>query len=118
LKIVEARVSEIFELAQKEIKKVSSGILPAGVVITGGGANLPNIVELARKKLKLPCRIGVPDLSSGGVLDIKGQKEDPSFSVVWGLVMAGMEDGKHGEVIGFEKGAGETIKKILKVFIP
>jgi len=116
-RIVEARVGEIFELAQKEIKKVSSGILPAGVVITGGGANLPNIVELARRKLKLPCRIGVPELGSALNAENEG-KEDPSFSVAWGLVLTGLEDGKQGEVIRFEKGAAEGVKKILKLFIP
>jgi cell division protein FtsA len=59
-KIIEARVSEIFDLVQQEIKKTPSGLLPAGIVLTGGGAKLPKIVELAKKELKLPSRVGFP----------------------------------------------------------
>jgi len=56
--IIEARVSEIFDLVQTELKKVlAEGLLPAGVVLTGGGAKLPKIIDLAKKELKLPARI-------------------------------------------------------------
>jgi len=49
-RIIEARVSEIFNLVQKEIKKISpQPLLPAGLVLTGGGAKIPRIVELAKK---------------------------------------------------------------------
>src|SRR3989344_2943276 len=51
--IIGARVSEIFELALQEFKKVSlRGALAGGVVLTGGGAVLPKIIELAKKEMK------------------------------------------------------------------
>jgi cell division protein FtsA len=111
--IIEARVSEIFDLALKELKQVSrQKLLPAGVVLTGGGAKLAGIKDLAKRKFKLPCRIGNPNLPSG-------LGEDPSLSTLWGLVLEGVESE------GFQKGVAagggrvlERLKKIFSVFIP
>lgn len=59
--IIEDRVSEIFREVQKELKKIGkAGLLPSGVVLTGGGAKLPKIRELSKKEFRLPCRIGIP----------------------------------------------------------
>jgi cell division protein FtsA len=83
--IVEPRISEIFREINKEIKKVSSNhLFPAGVVLTGGGAKLPNIVEFAKNELELPCRIGV-------LKELKGLEDDPVFSVVSGLILDGVD---------------------------
>ncbi|MEK7175081.1 MAG: cell division protein FtsA [Patescibacteria group bacterium] len=58
-RIIEARASEILELVQEEFKKAGkANLLPAGVVLSGGGARLEGMVELARKKLKLPMELG------------------------------------------------------------
>ena len=47
--IIEARLEEIFNMVNKELKSIGrAGLLPAGAVITGGGANLPQIVDLAK----------------------------------------------------------------------
>lgn len=110
--IIEARVCEIFHLVNKELKKVSSqGLLPAGVVLTGGGAKMPGIRELAKKELKLPCRIGSPR----GFLSLQ---EDPSLSTVCGLIMQETEveeSGIYPSSIGIIK---DKVKKIFKIFIP
>ena len=111
--IIEARVFEIFALVQKELRKISrQELLPAGAIITGGGAKLPKIVEIAKKELKLPCRIGVPK-------GITGLEEDPSLATVAGLVLEGVEFGE-GEVgvFSFAKGLGSRIKRIFRSFIP
>lgn len=105
--IIEARASEILDLAQEELKNISrQGKLPAGVVLTGGGANLPGIVELAKKRLKLPCRIGLPQ-------GLNPPLEDPSLATVAGLVMGGAEltGSKGRDFSGF-------FKRIFRVFIP
>ena len=116
VKIIEARVSEIFHLAEKELKTLSlKGLLPAGVVLTGGGAKLPKIVELAKKELKLPVRIGVPQI-------LEGQERDPSFSTCFGLVLLAQEggilDGAASGHPGPKQGVGGIMKKVLKIFIP
>jgi cell division protein FtsA len=57
--IVEARVEELFEYVDHELKKINkSRKLPGGVVITGGTAKLPGIVDLAKETLELPARLG------------------------------------------------------------
>jgi cell division protein FtsA len=109
-KIIEARVCEIFELADKEIKKVSKqGLLPAGVVITGGGAKLPGIVELAKKEFKLPSRIGYCS-------EFKGLDKDSSLATVCGLVISKVDkESSHG---GSGNGIGKKIKGFFENFIP
>jgi cell division protein FtsA len=57
--IIEARVEEIFERVDNELKKIDrSGMLPAGVFLIGGGAKLNDLVEVAKNKLRLPACLG------------------------------------------------------------
>lgn len=59
--IIEARSEEIFDMIDKELIAIDrSGLLPAGVVITGGGAELPGLVEVAKSRLRLPASLGNP----------------------------------------------------------
>ena len=112
-KIAEPRITEIFDEIEKELKKISrSGSLPAGLVLTGGGAKIPHLVGFARKKLGLPCRIGAPRRFFP--LD-----DDPSLSVLCGLILEGsdMEEEEKGN-FDFSKGIGEKVKKVFKIFIP
>ncbi|MBI1833668.1 MAG: cell division protein FtsA [Candidatus Andersenbacteria bacterium] len=86
--IIGARLEEIFSFVDKELKAVGrSGLLPAGAVITGGGAHLPGLVEVAKKRLRLPARIGRPQ-NIGGVIDQAG---DPAFAVALGLIAWAIE---------------------------
>src|SRR5690606_20682865 len=60
-KIIEARVSEIFSLVKQNITNAGySYQLPAGVVVTGGSANLPGITAIAKESFGVPARIGKP----------------------------------------------------------
>lgn len=84
--IIEARAEEIFEKIDKELKRVGrSGLLPAGIVLTGGGAKLPGIVEVAKEKLRLPVSLGLPI----GVTAISDRVQDLSFATAVGLVVWG-----------------------------
>jgi cell division protein FtsA len=110
-KIVEARVSEMFDLVSGELKKISKfGLLPAGIVITGGGSKLPGIAEFGKKAFKLPCRIGYP-------ADFRGLDKDSSLSTVCGLIMSKIdkEDIKIG---GSGTGIGKKIKGFFENFVP
>jgi cell division protein FtsA len=85
--IIEARLSEIFSMVDDELKKINrSRLLPAGAVLTGGGAKMPGIVDLAKEELGLPCQIGFPQ-ELGGIID---KVDDPSFAAAIGLVLWGM----------------------------
>lgn len=82
--IIEARFEELFTFVDEELKSVGrSGLLPAGVVLTGGGAKLPGLVDLAKETLRLPAQIGYPK-PLGGVLD---RVDDPEFATAIGLVL-------------------------------
>ncbi len=112
-RIIEARVSEIFRLVQKEIKKVSpQSMLPAGIVLTGGGAKTAKIMELAKKSFKLPVKRGFAQ----GFSEIEN---DSSLSTVCGLVLEGSYWSKP-DTVSFNSGKGilRKFKKIFKIFIP
>jgi cell division protein FtsA len=86
--IIEARLEEIFNLANKELKSIGKDkLLPAGVVITGGTAKLPGIIDLAKDVLGLPAQTGFP-VPLGGLVD---KVDDPSFATSLGLVLWGYE---------------------------
>lgn len=86
--ISEARVEEIFDKIDVELKKIDkSGKLPAGIVLTGGGAKLTGLVEAAKKRLRLPASLGSP-LNITSAID---KVNDPAFSTAVGLVIWGAE---------------------------
>lgn len=110
-KIVEARVSEVFDLIKADLEKISRNQkLPAGIILTGGGSELPGISELAKKEFKLPCRVGHP-------LNFTPEIIDPKFSVACGLVILGNEL-DDDETDGMLSGIGGKIKRFFKMFIP
>lgn len=86
--ILEARLSELFSLVNRQLRAIDrGGLLPAGVVLTGGGAKLHGVVDLAKKELRLPAQLGFP-VSLPSVVD---QNDDPAFAVVTGLLLAAAE---------------------------
>lgn len=120
--IIEARVSEILDLVNKELKKIDrAGLLPAGVVLVGGGAKLPGLVELTKEKLKLPVQIGYPQ----GLEGIIDQVDDPEFATACGLILSALSDDIKPEgrssFSGLSDNFGPTVNKIkkwLKGFAP
>lgn len=84
--IIEARLEEIFDMVTKELKRIDrDGQLPAGIILTGGGAALPGIIEYAKHRFRLPVAIGAP-AEMDTVID---QVIDPSFATVVGLALWG-----------------------------
>ena len=84
--IIEARVEEIFEKVDQELQKINrSGLLPAGVVLIGGGAKLNGLVEVGRKKTMLPVSLG----SSKRFNTAVDKVNDVTFATSLGLVMWG-----------------------------
>lgn len=82
---IEARARELLEMVQEELKKAGKdGLLPAGVVISGGGSKLPGFAILVRDTLGLPVRIAKPV----GV-EAFDAAMDPAFAVALGLVVWG-----------------------------
>src|SRR3990167_2842613 len=64
--IISARLGDIFELIEVHLKKIGkSGLLPAGIIITGGSSSIGLIEDLARSYLRLPSRIASLNIGSG-----------------------------------------------------
>jgi cell division protein FtsA len=81
--IVQARCEEILENVQQEIKRSGyDGLLPAGLVLCGGTAQLPGMRDLARSIFELPVQIGLPKGISGLTDKVSG----PDAAVAVGLV--------------------------------
>ncbi|MDH7479812.1 MAG: cell division protein FtsA, partial [Syntrophomonadaceae bacterium] len=82
--IIEPRVQEILSLVQSEISRSGyRGVLPGGVVLTGGTASLKGISEFAQAELGLPVRIGLPT-RLGGLFDVAGT---PAYASGIGLLL-------------------------------
>lgn len=116
--IIEARVEELMEKIDLELKKIDrSGTLPAGIILTGAGAKLPKIVDSCKKKLRLPAALGYP-YDTVSVID---KVNDLSFTtaiglVKWGNLLVRQRKGNSR----FKSVAGVTgkLKKWFKSFMP
>ncbi len=88
--IMVPRMKEIFTIIGKELqqREIISDI-PAGLVITGGGAQTVGITEVAKRVLNLPARVGEPVQLSGLIEDI----HKPSFATSIGLLFYGRNKG-------------------------
>ena len=126
--VIDARAHELLELISTELKKISKVILPAGVVLSGGGANLPGLAALIKEKLRLPVRIArsvnVPAVANAMAGRRGGLEEqnDPAFSVAMGLIFWGIEE-EFGGVRGKAASVSKNIffkraKGWLKNFLP
>jgi cell division protein FtsA len=81
--IIEARVEELFSYVIQEIKRSGyDGLLPAGMVLTGGTSQLPGIGQFARRMFNSPVRIAKPE----NLLGMTDQLHSPAFSTSVGLL--------------------------------
>ena len=88
------RLQEVLEYALDEITRAGyHQRLPAGVILTGGGALTPGIVELAREVFAMPVRVGIPGQGLSGLAD---SVESPRMAVPAGLVLYGARQLAHG----------------------
>ena len=103
--IIEARSKEIFELITQELKKIErDGLLPAGVVLVGGGANLKAIIDLAKKELKLPVKIGIPQGVEGSIADV----DNPIYANLVGLIKSEFDH------IPYSQGSKDNLSNVMK----
>ena len=96
--IIQARLEEIFELVNYEIQKAKSeNQLIAGIVLTGGGAMMRHIQQLAEFKTGLEVRIGYPNEH----LNQTEMKEmsSPMFSTGIGIVIETIARMEHDEYL-------------------
>lgn len=109
--IIHMRLQEVLELALGEISKAGyQQHLPAGVVLTGGGSQLPGVVELAREVFALPVRLGAPAEGLSGLVD---SVESPRMAVPAGLALYGARQIALGTGFGSGKGRSPAVEKVF-----
>ena len=87
--IIHARFLEIINLVREELRKIGKdNMLPAGAVLTGGGAKMEDLLELCREELRLPAQIGQPVVEIEGLVD---KLFDGVYSTSVGLMLYGFE---------------------------
>jgi cell division protein FtsA len=84
-RIIEARMRETFELIGAEMRAAGAGMLPAGLILTGGGAQLAGIAELGREVLQMPVRVASPT----GVGGLTEHILNPAYATSIGLLRWG-----------------------------
>lgn len=100
--MIEPRMEEIFQLANKEVRKNHfAELLGGGVVLTGGTSLMPGVVELAEQVFEMPVRLGVPQ----GVGGLSANVADPRFATGVGLVLQGAQT-ENGQGIGEHRPSG------------
>lgn len=113
--IILARLKDIFELVDVHLKKIGkNGLLPAGIIITGGGSGIATIEDIALASLKLPSKIAslnITDLPRGGI-------RDASWAVSYGLCIWGLTTEHEPLGMHFAKQTGNSILSWVKQFLP
>lgn len=88
--IISARLSDIFELIEAHLKKIGrNGLLPAGIILTGGGAGIGSIEDMAKLSLRLPSKVALVSFMSNSK---NTQIKDSSWSVAYGLATWGLDN--------------------------
>jgi len=96
--IIEARMRETLELLAGEMKSAGAGMLPAGIILTGGGAQLAGLAELGREVLGMPVRV----VSPSGVAGLTDSILTPAYSTAIGLLQWGSTMLDEGESTRYE----------------
>ncbi|QRN83352.1 cell division protein FtsA [Chloroflexota bacterium] len=118
--IIEARMEEIFYLVLQEIRRSGyDGLLPAGVVLTGGSSLIPGCRQLASQVMGLPTRIAKPQ----NLIGLIDQLDSPAFAtsvglLQWALLMSDSSQfiERHGPKQS--KNWSEQLKDLLRRLLP
>lgn len=115
--IIEARLSDILDLIEAHLKKIGrNGLLPAGIILTGGGSGLTVLEELAKATLSLPSRVASMNWGGGMREPIK----DASWSVAYGLCRIGLSEDDEEATLGVDiaRKARGTLSGFLRQLLP
>jgi cell division protein FtsA len=111
--IIAERLKGVFGLIDGHLKKIKrDGLLPAGVILTGGGANIVQAVDIAKSVLELPARTATLEINKNAKL------KDASWAVAYGLCMWGASDTEEASTMGMVKHTRKNILSWLSQFLP
>lgn len=111
--IMTERLITIFTLIDSQLKKIKrDGLLPAGVILTGGGATSQLSADVAKSTLGLPARIAT--LEIGKPMKLK----DASWSIAYGLCMCAVTDHTDAHAVGTVRSHRRSIWTWVQQFLP
>lgn len=109
--IIDTRLKEMFTLIKAHLKEIGKdGLLPAGVILTGGGVGLSHITDLAKNSLKLPSELAQLKLAGKSL-------RDSTWSVALGLCVYGLGQRQYKNKFGGFK-IFRNVRDLLKHFMP
>ncbi|MCX6808184.1 MAG: cell division protein FtsA [Candidatus Berkelbacteria bacterium] len=118
--IIEARLNEIFSIIKENLAKNDcNDALPAGVILTGGGAKIDGIIDLTKETMRLPAKIGKSSIEISGLID---KLDDPIYSTGIGLMLWDRERiPGHGNFrfdLSGVTGVVDKVKSLFKHILP
>ena len=119
--IIQARAEQLAELIYQEFQRSNyAGMLPAGIVLTGGGAQLARLDELIYAMLGLPVRIGMPTALIGLTDTLNSPVYSASVGLLhWSLRSESLNRGYHpAEEYQIRGTTLERVKGWLSIFLP
>lgn len=119
--IVLARLEDMFELVIAHLKKIGKHeLLPAGIILTGGGSGIETIEDFARAAMKLPSKI--PSVALDFTEDPKSKKQikDTSWFVAYGLAIWGATNDRPSlsDGSGIWRRVKDSLKNVVKQLMP
>ncbi|MEK7118776.1 MAG: cell division protein FtsA [Patescibacteria group bacterium] len=119
--IVLSRLEDMFSLVIAHLKKIGKNeLLPAGIILTGGGSGLETLEDFARNAMRLPSKIPLINLDFANHSKLKRQVKDTSWFVAYGLAIWGVTNDRTG--LAGNDHAFERIKKsftnLVKQLLP
>lgn len=113
--ILNARAQDIVDLILREVKRSGyDGLLPAGIVLTGGVSLLAGFAELSRDQLQWPVRVGRPKGIASSVLDLSS----PEYATAVGLLLWGQGSEVEPAIVESPPNVRERVIRWLKNFLP
>lgn len=107
--LIGTRLSALFALVDKHLKSLGRrGPLPAGIIISGGGAGIGSISDIAKGTLKLPARLAELRISADTKI------RDATWAVAYGLALWGLT----GDTNAPKRGFGASFGKFFRQFLP
>lgn len=113
--VITSKLLDIFDLVEAHLKKIGRNeLLPAGIILTGGGSGIATIEDIAKSALNLPSKIASLNFGNGSV----GEKiKDSTWAVAYGLCILGFSSDGEKETINRQiKKTSNKVLNFLKQF--
>lgn len=114
--VIANKLKEVFTLVNAHLKVIGRDrLLPAGIVLTGGGAGMPQVIEVAKATLKLPAQVGLPMMLP------RVSALDATWAVSFGLCRWGFAEdmlGNHHMVGDIFSRMFDAVKNVFRSLLP